>query len=89
MIKRKFPMRTISPDGTSIHHAKLTFKGKVFEVWQWEQKLFDGSIKIFEQLKRQNTAQVISVVGDYILIQLESQPNISQPFCHYLAEGVI
>lgn len=81
MIKRKFPMRTISPDGTSIPpHAKLTFKGKVFEVWQWEQKLFDGSIKIFEQLKRQNTAQVISVVGDHILIQLESQPNVPQPF---------
>lgn len=74
-------MRTISPEGTPIPaHAKLAFKGKVFEVWQWEQRLFDGSVETFEQLKRQNTAQVIPVVGDNILIQLESQPNVSQPF---------
>lgn len=74
-------MRTLSPEGTPIpQHAKLVFKGKVFEVWQWEQKLFDGSVETFEQLKRQNTAQIIPVVGDNILIQLESQPNVSQPF---------
>lgn len=81
MIKKVFPMRTISPESAPIpSHAKLAFKGKVFEVWQWEQRLFDGSVETFEQLKRQNTAQVIPVVGDNILIQLESQPNISQSF---------
>lgn len=74
-------MRTTSPEGTSIpSRAKLAFKGKVFEVWQWEQELFDGSVEIFEQLKRQNTAQVIPVVGNNILIQRESQPNLSQSF---------
>ncbi len=74
-------MHTISPESVPIpSYAKLAFKGKVFEVWQWEQKLFDGSKETFEQLKRQNTAQVVPVVGDNILIQLESQPNLSQPF---------
>lgn len=81
MTKEKFPMRAISLEGTSIPpQAKLAFKGKVFEVWQWEQKLFDGRVGAFEQLKRPNTAQVIPVVGGNILVQLESQPNISQPF---------
>ena len=77
----RFPMKIISPDDTCIPtQANLAFKGKVFEVWQWEQKMFDGTIETFEQLKRPNTAQVIPVVGDKVLIQLESQPNISQPF---------
>jgi 8-oxo-dGTP pyrophosphatase MutT (NUDIX family) len=81
MTKKKFPLRTISLESMSIPpQAKLAFKGKVFEVWQWEQRLFDGSVETFEQLKRQNTAQVIPVIGDNILIQLESQPNVSQSF---------
>lgn len=77
----KFPIRTIPPEDPPIpSHAKLAFKGKVFEVWQWEQKLFDGTVKIFEQLKRSNTAQIISVVGNHIIIQIEEQPNKSKPF---------
>lgn len=61
-------------------HAKKVFKGKIFEVWQWEQKMFDGSTKTFEQLKRPDTAQVIAVVGDKILMQIESQPHRKESF---------
>ena len=25
-------------------YAKMVFKGKLFEVWQWEQKMFDGTL---------------------------------------------
>lgn len=60
-------------------HAKMVFKGKIFEVWQWEQKMFDGSIATFERLRRPNTAQVIAVVGDKILLQEQQQPD-SKPF---------
>ncbi len=55
--------------------AKLVFKGEIFEVYQWEQKMFDGSTAIFEKLKRANTAVVIPVVGDKILITIEEQPD--------------
>ncbi|MEK7601720.1 MAG: NUDIX domain-containing protein [Patescibacteria group bacterium] len=61
-------------------HAKKMFDGKIFEVWQWEQKMFDGSVEIFERLRRPNTAQVIAVVGDKILAQTEEQPDSTQPF---------
>jgi ADP-ribose pyrophosphatase len=61
-------------------NAKLVFKGVVFEAWQWEQKLFDGSFKTFELLKRPNTSQVIVVVGDKIIVQTEEQPNSKRPF---------
>lgn len=61
-------------------HAKMVFKGRIFEVWQWEQKMFDGTVEVFERLRRPNTAQVIPVVGDKILIQTQEQPDKPYPF---------
>lgn len=60
--------------------AKLVFKGKIFEVWEWEQKMFDGSTSTFQRLKRPDTTQVITVIGDRILIQQQEQPDSVQPF---------
>ncbi len=61
-------------------NAKCVFKGKIFDVWQWEQKIYDSSVEIFERLKRLNTAQIIPIVGDKILMQIEEQPHKKQPF---------
>jgi ADP-ribose pyrophosphatase len=56
-------------------NAKLFAKGKMFEIWQWEQKMFDGTTEIFERIKRPNTAGVIAVVGDKIILQEQEQPH--------------
>lgn len=56
-------------------HAKLVFRGKIFDVYQWEQEMFDGSVEIFERLKRPNTVQVIATQGDKILLSFEEQPG--------------
>lgn len=61
-------------------HAKMVFKGTIFEVWQWEQKMFDGSVAIFERLKRPNTVQAVATVGDKILLQTQQQPDNMTPF---------
>lgn len=61
-------------------NAKLAFKGKIFEVWQWDQKMFDGSVETFEKLRRTNTAQAIATVGDKILIQTQEQPDKKKSF---------
>lgn len=60
--------------------ANLVFKGKIFEVWQWEQEMFDGTKETFEKLKRANTALVIPLVGKNILIQEQEQPDKPGPF---------
>lgn len=60
--------------------AKMVFKGEIFEVWQWKQKMFDGTAETFEKLRRTNTAQVIPVVGNKILVQTQSQPHRKKPF---------
>lgn len=59
--------------------ARLVFKGVIFGVWQWEQEMFDGSIETFEMLTRDDSASVIAVIGDKILLQKEEQPGRS-PF---------
>lgn len=59
--------------------AKRVFQGVIFEVYQWEQELFDGSKATFEMLKRPDTVEVIAVVGDKILLQEQEQPNVA-PF---------
>jgi ADP-ribose pyrophosphatase len=58
--------------------AKQVFKGKIFDVWQWEQTMFDGTTATFEMLRRPNTATVIPVVDDKILVTVERQPNHTQ-----------
>ncbi|PIP26989.1 MAG: hypothetical protein COX30_04360 [Candidatus Moranbacteria bacterium CG23_combo_of_CG06-09_8_20_14_all_39_10] len=60
-------------------NAKKVFEGKIFDVYQWEQKMFDGSVEVFERLKRPDTECVIAIVGDKIIIQYQEQPD-SGPF---------
>lgn len=55
-------------------HAKLAFKGVPHDIYQWEQEMFDGSIAIFEAIRKRDGITVIAVVGDKILINREEQP---------------
>lgn len=56
-------------------HAKCVFKGIVFDTYQWEQKLFDGSTAIFEMLKRVDVTQVIAISNGQILYAKQEQPS--------------
>jgi ADP-ribose pyrophosphatase len=55
--------------------AKRVFKGKIFDVYHWEQEMFDGSTETFERLRRPNTSEVIAVKGDKICLSFQSQPG--------------
>ena len=55
--------------------AKRVFKGVLFEVYQWKQKLYDGSSATFEKLKRQDTVVVIATSGDKVVTLKQSQPG--------------
>lgn len=56
-------------------NAKLVFKGVIFEVWQWEQKMFDGTKQTFEKIWRPPTVEIIATVGDKLLIEAQDQPD--------------
>lgn len=58
--------------------AKLVFKGVIFDVYQWEQKMFDGTTTTFERLKRPDTVVVIATEDDKVLVIEEEQPESSK-----------
>lgn len=55
--------------------AQCVFKGNIFDVYQWQQELFDGSYDTFEMLKRPDTTSVICIVDDKVIVLDEEQPN--------------
>jgi 8-oxo-dGTP pyrophosphatase MutT (NUDIX family) len=62
--------------------ATKVFSGIIFDVYQWEQEMFDGTTQIFEKLTRQDTASVIAVTKQKkILITDQEQPGAYKGFC--------
>lgn len=62
------------PDG-----ARLTYRGAVFTVYQWDQPLFDGSTAVFERATRPDSVQVLPIKDGKILVAREEQPD-TKPF---------
>lgn len=56
-------------------HAKKVFQGKIFSVYQWEQKMYDGSTATFEMLKRPGTIQIIPILEGRVMLSYEEQPT--------------
>ena len=57
-------------------HARCVYKGKIFDVYQWQQEMYDGTTKTFEKLKRPDTVIVFPVLDDgSILLTEQEQPN--------------
>ncbi len=56
--------------------AKLVFKGILFDVYQWEQELFDGTHATFEKLRRNDSAVVIPILPNgKLLLAEDEQPG--------------
>jgi ADP-ribose pyrophosphatase len=81
-------MRTILPPKarTIPNQANLVFKGAIFDVYQWQQEMYDGSHVTFEMLKRPDTVQVVAIKDHKLVVINESQPS-SPDFYHSLPGG--
>jgi ADP-ribose pyrophosphatase len=67
--------------------ARCVFQGILFDVYQWEQELFDGSKTTYEIVVRCPAASVICTIEDRILILMQEQPN--RPLYPSLVAGKI
>lgn len=56
-------------------NAKLIFKGDRAEIYQWDQEMYDGSVKIFEKVLRRPSATIIAVLDGKIIVQDQEQPH--------------
>jgi 8-oxo-dGTP pyrophosphatase MutT (NUDIX family) len=71
-------MKKVIPPGSVLipDQAERVFEGKIFDVYQWPQPMFDGSEATFEMLKRPDTVVAIAVVDNKILVIDDEQPHI-------------
>ena len=61
--------------------AKCVFKGVIFDVYQWEQEMYDGTTEIFEKLRRASTVEIIATTPEgKILVQRQEQPDNKASF---------
>lgn len=56
--------------------AKKMYTGVLYDVYQWQQKRFDGSVATFEKLRRNDSVVIVPVTEDgKILVAREQQPG--------------
>lgn len=60
-------------------NATKVFEGIVFDVYHWEQPMFDGSTETFEAIRKKSTVTIVASVGDKIILTDEEQPGY-EPF---------
>jgi ADP-ribose pyrophosphatase len=56
-------------------NAKKVFEGLIFDVYHWEQEMFDGSFATFEALKKRDSVTVVATYNNKIVINEEEQPG--------------
>lgn len=57
-------------------HAEKVFQWEIFSIYQWKQKLYDGSFATFEMAKRHGTGLVIPVMENgNVLVAKQEQPG--------------
>lgn len=69
--------------------AKRVFKGQIFDVYQWEQEMYDGSTHTFEKIVRLDTVLVIPVTDEgKIIICEQEQPHRDKPYLSLISGRV-
>lgn len=80
-------MKEVVPNNAKLIPASATrvFQGKIFGVYQWQQKMYDGSEKTFEMLKRPDTVEIIAIKNNKVVVLEEEQPD--SPHSYYALPG--
>ncbi|KKT01193.1 MAG: NUDIX hydrolase [Candidatus Nomurabacteria bacterium GW2011_GWF2_43_8] len=62
-------------------NAKKVFKGVIFDVYQWEQEMFDGTKVVFEKAKRiLDNVTIFAVLPDGKILLTEQEQPGKAPF---------
>lgn len=54
-------------------HAKLVYKGALFDVLQWRQKLYNGAFALYEKARRADTIAILAVTQDKKILVIREQ----------------
>jgi len=67
--------------------AKRVYASPEFDVWEWPQKMFDGSTKIFRRAVQTSGVSVIASTKNKIILLEEKQPGT--PWYYTVAGGTL
>lgn len=81
------PKKTNRLQGFIPKQAKKVFQGRVFSIYQWRQKLFDGRVAIYERAKRPDACVVFACAKGKILLERQRQPDTG--WFYSLAGGMV
>lgn len=75
-------MRKILPANPILipNGAEKVFSGIIHDVYQWQEKLFDGREATYEMIRRADTVRTIGIVGDKLLMIHDHQPHKGKNF---------
>jgi len=73
-IQRPLSEQPTPPEATKV------FSGVIFDVYQWQQKLFNGETATFEKLKRADTVLVIPVTPEGKILMVHDEQPGKAPF---------
>jgi 8-oxo-dGTP pyrophosphatase MutT (NUDIX family) len=51
------------------------FRGVIFDVYQWQQRMFDGTEATFERLRRPDTVRILAIRDNKIVMTHDVQPG--------------
>ncbi len=57
-------------------NAKRVYKGRVYSVYQFPQKMYDGRVVTYETVWRPASVNIVATVGRKLLVTRERQPGI-------------
>ncbi len=70
-------MRTVIPENAHLipNTAKPVFRGKIYDIYHWPQKMYDGTTSVFEMLKRVDTVKVLAIKDGKLIFLQDEQPG--------------
>ena len=73
MTKRPRPPQVIPAEATKV------FTGVIFDVYQWQQPLYDGTSTTFEALRRPDSVNILPITPEAkIIVTRQTQPGMKQ-----------
>lgn len=59
-------------------NARRVFRGRIFDVYRWRQRMYDGSYETFERARRVPSVQIIAMRNGKALLLRERQPDLDR-----------
>lgn len=78
-------MKKTIPDSAVLipENAQAVFRGQIFEIFQWPQRMFDATTATFEMLRRPDTVQIVAIKDNELVLVNDEQPGRKGARLHF------